>query len=246
MRYGPDRSITPQRTCLGHRDDLARIHAVAPSALRPGTMSSSLPRRVPRDGGAPVLFAVPAAAEHQNLVGAQSNDPVEAFSVDVQQRCAPPVHRSHRGVPPAADLRGDITDRSALAGAAGRVTRRPAGRPRPGRRDCGALVDERAHRARPFGAPPAAIAPTQHGRPASSIPITKGSPSRSLTPVTVTPTLKPTTTCNARIASILTGIHQNSGLQPPPILGSPSHSDRDPHTATPRASAKRRVGKIGG
>ena len=139
---------------------------------------------------------------------------------------------------------------------------------RPGRRDPRLLLGEGAHRARPAGAPPAALCPHQTHRaperrqirqahlagavtvnPAAAAPTArtaneadtdlKGPPGRSTTPVTATPAPKPTTTCNARIASTTTGILQNSEARTPPILGDPSQPGPDPQHVIPRSKTKR-------
>ena len=115
-------------------------------------------------GGAPVLLAVSAASEHQDLVQAQGGDPVDARRVRFEQRSAPAVHRSHHRVPAGAQLGGDLADRTSLACPAGRVARCAAGDPRPGRRDRRLLVGERAYLARPVGAAPAALCPHQTHR----------------------------------------------------------------------------------
>ena len=117
------------------------------------------------DGGAPVLSAERAAAEHQDLVQAQRPHPLDAARVGGQQRPAPPVHRCHRGVPVAAQLGSDLADRPRPARPPRRPPRRPGGHPGPGRRHSRVLIGERAHRARPVGAQPTALAPLQPHRP---------------------------------------------------------------------------------
>ena len=117
-------------------------------------------------GGAPVLLAVSAASEHQYLVETQSGHPVDARRVRFEQGAAPAVHRGHHRVPAGAQLGGDLFDRTPGACSAGRVPCRPGSHARPRRRDPRLLLGEGAHRARPAGAPPAALVPHKPHRTA--------------------------------------------------------------------------------
>ena len=117
------------------------------------------------DSGAPLLFAVRAAAEHQNLVEPQRGDAASACSVGVEQSAAPAMHRRHGGMPIASQLGGDLADRSAHPGPPCRPPRRPGGHPRPGQRNSRVLVGEGPHRTALVGAQPATLVPHQPHRP---------------------------------------------------------------------------------
>ena len=172
------------------------------------------------DGGAPVLAAERAAAEHQYLVQAQSRDPLDAARVGAQQRPAPPVHRRHRGVPVASQLGGDLADRPRLASPPCRPPRRPRGHPGPGRRHGWVLAGERAHRAALVRTQPAALVPLQPHRAPERRQIRQADLAGAVT--VHLPAAAPT----ARTPDQLDPDHQ----RPAPAASHPGHSHTRPET----------------
>ena len=267
LRYGPDRpryrpadAFSPSRWACIQPPFRARGAAAGDYVCQPA------PAGVHQDG-APVLFAVAAPAEHQDLVEAQSCRPHQTAPVRVEQCLPPPVHRCHGGAPAAAQFGRDLADRPAQTGSAGGMPRGPAYRPNPWRNDRRLLVGERAHRTGGVGAAPAALFLPQPHRPPERRQVRQIHPARPVRPhrSAAAPTARPPGQLQADLDPCVapsgdtahrdawTKAHDRqqrtrnadshrdppeSGQHAPPILGDPWLRSRDPHRATPRANAK--------
>ena len=165
-RYGPER---PQ-----HRPADSRAPAAGPPKQPPGRRFGGsgshyvqeLAASDVDDAAAPGLGPEPAPAHHQVLVEAQRRHSRDPLGVSVEQRGTPAPDRRVDGVPPTAQLRGDVFERAAPPGLACRPPRRAGRQQRPRRRDLRRLLSGAARLAAAAGAAPAALVPHQPHRAA--------------------------------------------------------------------------------